>query len=150
MALYVQKIALMGRERWIGWDIDGVGTEIPGLTLAEGMSEGELLAKGVKEFRAMSFESFLGLGAAFSGSTAQRLLDEDVDFRLDALLVGMERYRCGGITDIPRSMLIEIFGDERHLTDSRIQQRFVEWQERGSVQVVGGHDCYLRVVGRIA
>jgi hypothetical protein len=35
MARYIQRIALLGKERWIGWEIDGVGTELPGLTLAD-------------------------------------------------------------------------------------------------------------------
>jgi len=97
MARYIQKLALLGRERWIGWEIDGVGTEVPGLALAEGISEEELRAHGVMDFSPMPFESFLGLGAALT--TAGSLLDEDIEFRLDALQVGMERFRKvdGGI-----------------------------------------------------
>jgi hypothetical protein len=40
MARYIQRIALLGKERWIAWEIDGVGTELPGLTLADHYNEG--------------------------------------------------------------------------------------------------------------
>src|SRR5687768_11068295 len=98
MAHYIQRIALLGKERWIGWEIDGVGTEIPGLVLADGMPEEELRARGVKEFRPMPFESFLGLGAAIHRPGDGELHDQDIEYRLDALLVGMERIRSRGVT----------------------------------------------------
>lgn len=150
MARYIQRIALLGKERWIGWDVDGVGTEIPGLMLADDLSEDELRARGIKEFRPMPFESFLGLGATVSPSKGGELLDEDIEFRLDALLVGLERDRVRGLTDVPRNVLLGIFGDERHLKHPRVQARFREWAEGGAVIVVGGDDCYLRITGRLA
>src|SRR5256885_2907869 len=79
MAKYLQRIALLGKERWIGWEIDGVGTELPGLTLADRVSEEELRARGVKEFTPLSFEMFLGMNA--DAGPAKQLLDQDIDFR---------------------------------------------------------------------
>lgn len=149
MARYVQRIALLGKERWIGWDIDGVGTEIPGLVLAEGLSDEELRARGVKEFRPMPFESFLGLGAIVAESPAE-LLDEDVEYRLDALLVLMERIRAQGTTAVPRALILGFVGDDQHLAHPRVQQRFREWEAAGSVVVVGDEECYLRITGRLA
>ncbi len=150
MARYIQRIALLGKERWIGWEIDGVGTEIPGLTLADGLSDDELRARGVKEFRPMPFESFLGLGAIVSSSASPELLDEDVEYRLDALLVAMERIRAQGMTNVPRALILGYVGDDAHLSHPRVQQRFREWEEAGSVQVVGSEECYLRITGRLA
>src|SRR5213592_2919892 len=63
MARYIQRISLLGKERWIGWEIDGVGTELPGLTLADRIPEEELRARGIKEFTPLSFEMFLGMNA---------------------------------------------------------------------------------------
>jgi hypothetical protein len=150
MARYIQRIALLGKERWIGWEVDGVGTEIPGLTLADGLSDDELRARGVKEFRPMPFESFLGLGAIVSPAGSGELLDEDVEYRLDALLVGMERIRAQGMTNVPRALVLGYVGNEAHLGHPRVQQRFREWEEAGSVQVVGSEECYLRITGRLA
>jgi hypothetical protein len=150
MSRYIQRIALLGKERWIGWEVDGVGTEIPGLTLADGLSDEELRAKGIKEFRPMPFESFLGLGAIVLPAGSRDLLDEDVEYRLDALLVGMERIRTQGMTSVPRALILGYVGDEAHLSHPRVQQRFREWEEAGSVQVVGGEECYLRITGRLA
>src|SRR5688572_30649628 len=121
MARYIQRIALLGKERWIGWEVDGVGTEIPGLTLADGLSEEEIRKRGIKSFQPMPFESFLGLGSHVAESG--ELLDEDIEFRLDALMVGMERFRSRGQTDIPRTVLLGIFGDDRHLEHPSVQQR---------------------------
>ena len=150
MARYLQRIKLLGKERWIGWEIDGIGTEIPGLMLGDDLSEEELRARGVKEFRAMPFESFLGLGAIVSSASSPDLLDEDVEYRLDALLVGMERIRAQGMTNVPRALVLGYVGDEAHLSHPRVRQRFREWEEAGSVQVVGGEECYLRIMGRLA
>jgi len=150
MARYVQRIALLGRERWIGWEIDGVGTEIPGLTLADELSDEELRARGVKEFRPMPFESFLGLGAMVAPDASPDLLDEDVEYRLDALLVGMERIRAGGLTAVPRALILGFVGNDQHLRHPRVQERFREWAEAGRVEVVGAEDCYLRITGRLA
>ena len=146
MARYIQKLALLGRERWIGWEIDGVGTEVPGLALAEGISEEELRAHGVMDFSPMPFESFLGLGAALT--TAGSLLDEDIEFRLDALQVGMDRVRSRGLTIIPRHLLALMLGEA--IEHPRVQQRFREWESVGAVQVLRGDDCYLRITGRLA
>lgn len=150
MARYIQRIALLGKEKWIGWEIDGIGTEIPGLTLADDMTDEELRARGVKEFRHMAFESFIGMGAALSGPPADELLDEDVAFRLDALQVGIDRIRGNGITEVPRSLITSFFGDERRIEDPRVQARFFEWQNNGTVEVVGQDHCYLRIKGRFA
>ena len=150
MARYIQRIKLLGKERWIGWEVDGVGTEIPGLVLADDVSEAEMLAHGVKEFRPMAFESFLGLGAITTAPDDSALLDQDIDYRLDALLVGMERIRSRGVSEISRTMLLGFLGDERQLSHPRVQSRFREWEQAGQVQVVGGDECYLRITGRLA
>ncbi len=150
MARYIQRIALLGKERWIGWEIDGVGTEIPGLVLADEMPDDELRARGVKEFRPMPFEAFLGLGAVVNHSSEGELLEEDIEYRLDALLVGMERIRSRGVTTVPRSLLLGYFGDDRQLGHPRVQSTFREWEKAGRVQVVGAEDCYLRILTRLA
>jgi len=150
MARYIQRIALLGKERWIGWEIDGVGTEIPGLMLADHMTDEEIRARGVKEFRAMPFENFLGLGAAMTPGGPGELLDQDIDYRLDALLVGMERIRAQGQTDISLALLLGFFGEDRQLNNPRVQQRFREWEEAGNVLIIGTDECYLRILGRLA
>src|SRR4029079_8465913 len=104
MARYIQRIALLGKERWIGWEIDGVGTEVAGLMLADELSPEELRTRGVKEFHPLDFETFLGMNPE-AGKPAAALLDEDIDFRLDALQVGMERIRGRGESAVPRSVL---------------------------------------------
>ena len=149
MARYLQRIALLGKERWIGWEIDGVGTEVPGLMLADDLSEDEIRARGVKEFRPMPFESFLGLGAVVSTVASDQLHDQDIEFRLDALLVGMERIRARGQTAVPRALLLGFFGDDQ-LAHPRVQQRFRDWEIAGQVKLVGEDDCYLRIMGRLA
>ncbi|MDP9190584.1 MAG: hypothetical protein M3P06_02630 [Acidobacteriota bacterium] len=150
MARYLQRIKLLGKERWIGWEIDGVGTEVPGLTLADHLSDEEIRARGVKEFHAMPFESFLGLGAATTNAASAALHDQDIEYRLDALLVGMERIRSRGLTTVPRAVLLGFFGDDAHLLHPRVQARFREWQNAGQVEVLGGEECYLRITGRLA
>lgn len=150
MARYIQRIALLGKERWIGWEIDGVGTEVPGLVLADEMADEELRARGVKEFRPMPFEAFLGLGAVIHRGDGGELLDEDIEYRLDALLVGMERIRSRGVTSVPRSLLLGFFGDERQLRHPRVQSRFREWEQAGRVEVIGDEECYLRILARLA
>jgi hypothetical protein len=150
MARYLQRISLLGKERWIGWEIDGVGTEVPGLTLADHLSEEEVRARGVKEFHAMPFESFLGLGAATTNAASTELHDQDIEYRLDALLVGMERIRAQGLTIVPRAVLLGFFGDDAHLLHPRVRARFHEWEMAGKVEVVGGEECYLRITGRLA
>lgn len=150
MARYLQRITLLGKERWIGWEIDGVGTEVPGLTLADDLSDEEIRARGVKEFHPMPFESFLGLGAATTSAPSYELLDQDIEYRLDALLVGMERIRARGLTAVTRAVLLGFFGDDVHLMHPRVQARFREWEQAGQVQVLGGEECYLRITGRLA
>jgi hypothetical protein len=149
MSRYLQRIALLGKERWIGWEVDGVGTEIPGLTLADEMTDEEIRARGVKEFRPMPFESFLGLGAVVQHETGE-LHEQDLEYRLDALLVGMERMRARGDAAVPRSILLGFLGSDQHLVHPRVQERFAQWQEAGQVEVVGAEDCYLRITGRLA
>ena len=144
MARYIQRIALLGRERWIGWEIDGVGTEVPGLTLADTLSEAELRARGVKEFQPLDFETFLGMNP--EAGRAGALLDQDIDFRLDALQVGLERIRGRGQSAVPRSVLTHFFGEE-HLEHPRLQKRLLEWALAGALELVRDDDCYLRIVG---
>ena len=150
MARYIQRIALLGKERWIGWEVDGVGTEIPGLTLADEMTDEELRARGIKEFHQLTFESFLELGSVAGGEATPELLDEDIAFRLDALQVGMERFRSQGVSSVPRTFLATVFGGEQHIEDPRVQARFRVWEASGGVQLVGSDDCYLRITGRLA
>jgi hypothetical protein len=151
MARYLQRIKLLGKERWIGWEIDGIGTEVPGLMLADDLSDEEVRARGVKEFHAMPFESFLGLGAATTSAPATaQLHDQDIEYRLDALLVGMERIRSRGLTDVPRAVLLGFFGDDAHLLHPRVQARFREWEAAGQIDVLRGEECYLRIKGRLA
>jgi len=150
MARYIQRIALLGKERWIGWEVDGIGTEIPGLTLADEMSDEELRARGIKEFHQLTFESFLELGSAAGSAATPELLDEDIAFRLDALQVGMERFRSQGVSTVPRTFLATVFGGEQHIDDPRVQARFRAWQASGGVELVGDDDCYLRITGRLA
>lgn len=148
MARYIQKLSLLGRERWIGWEIDGIGTEVPGLVLAEDLSEEDLRAHGVMDFSPMPFESFLGLGAALTAGAKGSMLEEDIEFRLDALQVGMDRSRSRGLTIIPRHMLALMLGEA--IEHPRVQERFREWEKVGAVQVLRGDDCYLRITGRLA
>jgi len=150
MARYIQRIALLGKERWIGWEIDGIGTEIPGLVLADEMTDEDLRARGIREFRPMPFEAFLGLGAVIHRGDPAELLDEDIEYRLDALLVGMERIRSRGGTNVSRSLLLGFFGDERQLRHPRVQSRFAEWEQAGRVEVIGDEECYLRILARLA
>jgi len=150
MARYIQRIALLGKERWIGWEVDGIGTEIPGLTLADEMTDEELRARGIKEFHQLTFESFLELGSAAGSAPTPELLDEDIAFRLDALQVGMERFRSQGVSTVARTFLATVFGGEQHIDDPRVQARFRTWQASGGVELVGDDDCYLRITGRLA
>ncbi|MEK6372128.1 MAG: hypothetical protein AABO58_05480 [Acidobacteriota bacterium] len=143
MARYIQRIALLGKERWIGWEIDGVGTELSGLTLADHFSEEELRAKGIKEFTPLSFETFLGMNADSGG--AKHLLDQDIDFRLDALQVGMERIRGAGGREVPRAFLTHLFGGDGQLNHPRVIARLAAWEDAGKVEFVGREECYLRI-----
>jgi hypothetical protein len=146
MSRYIQRIKLLGKERWIGWDVDGVGTEVPGLELADEMSDEEARARGIKEFRPLDFETFIGMASALANEPSNELLDQDIEYRLDALQVGMERYRSSAKTDVPRAVLLTFFGDER----PRVIKRFMEWEQLGAVEFVGREECYLRITGRLA
>jgi hypothetical protein len=143
MARYVQRISLLGKERWIGWEIDGVGTEVPGLTLADRFSEEELRARGVKHFTPLSFEMFLAMNT--DASPANQLHDQDVDFRLDALQVGMERIRSSGRNEVPRALLTHFFGGDGQLNHPRVIARLSAWEKAGKVEFVGREECYLRI-----
>jgi len=147
MARYIQRISLLGKERWIGWEVDGVGTEVPGLVLAEEIPDEEILSHGVKEFRPLPFEVFLGMNAA-AGETSTFLLDEDIEYRLDALQVGLERIRSRGESDVSREALCRWFGDETQLEHPRIQKRLASLAAGGVIELVGEEGCYLRIVGR--
>lgn len=147
MARYIQRISLLGKERWIGWEVDGVGTEVPGLVLADDLSEDELRARGIKEFQPMTFEAFLGMNASANANDA--LLDEDIEFRLDALQVSMERIRSRGQSAVPRDVFRTFFGDDdKHFTHPRVIKRLLEWEARGVIEFVGSEECFLRIVGR--
>lgn len=152
MARYIQKISLgMGRERWVGWDIDGVGTEITGLILADHFGDDELAARGVRKFIPMSFDDFLRLGAA-TAATEQGftpLDDQDLEFRLDALFVSMDRLRARGTLDVTRDLIVSFFGDLQPLDDPRIVKTFSDWQDEGFVLLVGREDCYLKILKRL-
>jgi len=150
MSRYIQRIKLLGKERWIGWEVDGVGTEVPGLTLADDISDEELRERGIKEFRPLDFETFVGMASALASDPASDLLDQDIDFRLDALQVGLERFRGASKTDVPRAFLLTFFGDERHILHHRVVRRLMEWEQVGAVEFVGREECYLRITGRLA
>jgi hypothetical protein len=147
MARYIQRITLLGRQRWIGWEIDGVGTEIPGLILADDLPEEDLRSRGVKEFKPLPFETFLEMNPVSDTPADGSLLDEDVEFRLDALQVSMERLRGRGDNAVPRAMLMHMFGAAVHLNHPRVIERLREWETRGAVEFVGQEECYLRILG---
>ena len=85
-----------------------------------------------------------------SRNASSELLDQDIEFRLDALQVGMERYRSSQKTDVPRAVLLTFFGDERHILHPRVVKRFMEWEQIGAVEFIGREECYLRITGRLA
>ena len=148
MARYIQKIALLGKERWIGWEVDGIGTEVPGLTLVDHLTAEELAARGVTHFAPMPFEVFLGMEAATS-TPAGVLDDRDLDYRLDALQVGLERFRKSGVEALPKSVLADFFGMRDPASDPRILDRLLGWQRAGVVELVGKDDCFLRIRGAV-
>ena len=55
MARYLQKISLRpysDSEIWTGWELEGRSGEVPGLVLADGIPDEELVARyGVTEFQ---------------------------------------------------------------------------------------------------
>jgi hypothetical protein len=151
MARYIQRIALLGKERWIGWEIDGVGTEIPGLILADDLPQDDRRLTAVKEFSPLAFETFLEMNATGLASRASALLlDEDVEFRLDALQVGIERLRGRGQTDVPRALFTSMLGDDTQLNHPRVRQRLDAWERSGAVEFVGSDDCWLKVLRPLA
>jgi hypothetical protein len=147
MSHYLQRISLLGKERWIGWEIDGVGTEIPGLVLADDLPPDDPRLGVVRDFRPLPFETFLEMNAAGSEKATPLLLDEDVDFRLDALQVGIERLRGRGQTDVPRALFTTMFGEHDQLNHPRVRQRLLQWEREGAIEFVGGDDCWLRIRG---
>lgn len=63
MARYVQKIALVPDDPhglWVGWDIEGVSGEVPGLIPVETLSEQQIQALGVSRFSRVSALSMIG------------------------------------------------------------------------------------------
>ena len=148
MTRYVQRISLIGSERWIGWEIDGVGTDIPGMTCADEFPPEELQRRGVREYRPLPFENAIEMGRAFSSDDGE-LVDEDLAFRLDAIMVGLECLRMRGMQEVPRSWLASMLG-ERRVSDRRVMSRFAEWIQSGCVELVCDEKCYLRIRGRLA
>ncbi|MEO8218218.1 MAG: hypothetical protein ABI718_14150 [Acidobacteriota bacterium] len=150
MARYVQKITIGGRERWIGWEIDGIGTEISGLFLVDDLPPEELRAKGVKSFAPMSFDDFIGLGAINNRSEEKKKIpdDEDMGFRLDALEVMMGRLLGSGFAEIPAHVIPRMLGGVS-LDDPRVQTRIRSWQDAGAVEFRGTEDCYVHLLRRI-
>jgi hypothetical protein len=147
LARYIQKISIGDRERWLGWEVDGIGTEMPGLTLAEGMSEEELRAKGVRNFFPMSFDDFVGL-SAITGARSAPLDDRDVAFRIDALKVALDRAFARGHAEIPRAFLDQMFGGVS-LRDPRVQSVLRGWERAGVVALRDEEHCCLRVLQRL-
>src|SRR5258706_8252511 len=151
MARYLQRISLLGKERWIGWEIDGVGTEIPGLLLADELPRDDPRLSLVSEFRPLAFETFLEMNAAGTAAkAAAALLAEHLEFPLDALQVGIERLRGRGQTDVPRALFTSMLGDDRQLNHPRVRQRLDAWQRAGVVELVGRDECWLRIVAALA
>ncbi len=147
MSRYLQKITLgAGKVRWIGWWIDGVGTEIPGLILADGLSPDDVTKLGVKQFVPMAFEEFLGIGSQLIPKP-EKLDDKDLEFRLDHLRVAIDRLASSEVACISKEALKEIFSGVS-LADTRIQARLLEWESSGNIQVLGTDECYLKIVRR--
>jgi hypothetical protein len=51
---YIQKISLFPfspQEMWVGWELEGVEGEVPGLIAARGMTASDLANKGIVEFQ---------------------------------------------------------------------------------------------------
>lgn len=144
MAKYVQRITIGDRERWLGWEVDGIGTEMPGLTLAERFSEEELSARGIRQFFPMSFDEFAGL-SAMTSRRGTPLTDEDIAFRLDALRVTLDRFFARGHSEIPKLLLEQMLG-EVPLADARIVTALRQWEKDGGISVLREEPCYLRVL----
>lgn len=147
MTRYVQKMLLSGKERWFGWEIDGVGTEVPGLVIADGIPEEELRARGVRRFLPMSFDDFVGLGAMTSRSSEGPLDDQDLSYRFDALQVAIDRFHAQGFSDIPKVFIEEMFG-QTALSDPRVESRLSEWERAGVIDLERIDERYIRIKGR--
>jgi hypothetical protein len=136
-----------GKVRWVGWEIDGVGTEIPGLILADSIAEEDVVGLGVKNYVTMAFEDFLGIGAQLA-TKPERLDDTDIEYRLDALRVALDRLFDRDQRDVSKAAIKEMFSGVS-LADSRIQARLLEWENDGGVRILGTEECYVRLVKRL-
>ena len=148
MSRYIQRVVLGGgKVRWVGWEIDGVGTEIPGLILADSIDEEDILGLGVKNYVPMAFEDFLGISAQLARKP-EKLDDTDIEYRLDALRVALDRLWDRNQRDVSKVAIKEMFSGVS-LADPRIQARLLEWEGDGSVRILGTEECYLRIVRRL-
>ncbi|MGK2855571.1 MAG: hypothetical protein ACSLFQ_00050 [Thermoanaerobaculia bacterium] len=148
MSKYIQRVVLGGgKVRWVGWEIDGVGTEIPGLILADSIDEEDIASLGVKHYVPMAFEDFLGISAQLAPKP-QKLDDQDIEYRLDALRVGLDRLFDRALRDVSKVAIKAMFSGVS-LADPRIQARLLEWEGEGAVQILGTEECYLRIVRRL-
>lgn len=62
MGRYIQKISLFpfsAQELWVGWELEGVDGEVPGLIRVADLTATELAEKGITEFQRIPFE-YLG------------------------------------------------------------------------------------------
>lgn len=145
---YIQRVVLGGgKVRWVGWEIDGVGTEIAGLILADSIADEDILGLGVKNYVPMAFEDFLGIGAQLAAKP-QKLDDQDIEYRLDALRVALDRLFDRELRDVSKMAIKAMFSGVS-LADPRIQARLLEWESDGAVQILGTEECYLRLVRRL-
>lgn len=149
MTRYVQKMQLGGKERWFGWEVDGVGTEVPGLFLAEGISDEELQARGVRKFLPMSFDDFVGLGAMTSRPNDGPLDDQDLAYRFDALQVAIDRFHAQGFSDVPKIFIEEMFG-QTAWSDPRVDSRLSEWERAGVIELERMDERYIRIKRRFS
>ena len=85
------------------------------------------------------------LGMNVDAGPPKTLLDQDIEFRLDALQVGMERIRGGGCRDVPRALLTHFIGGDGQLNHPRVIARLAAWEDAGKVEFVGREECYLRI-----
>lgn len=62
MGRYIQKISLFpfsAQELWVGWELEGIDGEVPGLIRVADLTAKELAEKGISEFQRIPFE-YLG------------------------------------------------------------------------------------------
>ena len=62
----------------------------------------------------------------------------------------MDRCRSEGVIEVPRSLLVRMFGSEAAIAHPRVRARLETWRRSGNVIVVGRDDCYLRITGPLA